>query len=165
MQRPSNTGAFLQNWVVAGLLAFGFASGGCDHGLAPPDQPPTGAIRGVVTYSGTWPPLSEVIDLRFVAMRFVPTDTADFLQLNRMAISDRLDYDVSSDTFMVLNVRIGGFFYSGIAQQFEKNILSWQPIGLYEDNDGFFSVEQGRTTEINIHVDFSSRPPFPPTTL
>ncbi len=135
---------------------------GCDHGLSPPDQPPTGAIRGVVTYTGTWPPLSEVFDLRYVAMRFVPTDTADFLQLNRMAISDGLDYGVSSDTFLVPDVQTGGFLYSGIAQQFEDNILSWKPIGIYEENDGFFSVEQGRTTEVEIRVDFASPPVFPP---
>ena len=135
---------------------------GCDHGLVPPDSPSSGTIRASVTYIGVWPLESEVHDLRFVAMRFVPRDTADFLQLNRMAISDRLEYNVRSQEVEISEVETGAFLYTGIAQQFSKDLLSWRPLGLYEENDGVFFVTKSETTDVSIVVDFASLPVFPP---
>ena len=144
------------------LLVISLLVSGCDHGLAPPDIPPTGSIIGQVRYTGEWPGENDVRDLRFVAMRFVPTDTADFLQLNRMAISPRLAYGVASDSFSLMDIETGTFFYSGVAQQFSENILSWKPIGLYAEQGGIFQVKSGETTRISIQVDFRNPPPFPP---
>lgn len=138
---------------------------GCDHGLSPPPAPPLGAIRGVVTYlnhPASWPPPAEVRDLRFVGMRFVPRDTADFLQLNRMVISERLRYGVARDTFLIPDVAAGPILFSGVAQQFAADILAWRPVGLYTDNDGIFDVRPGDTTHIAVTVDFDHPPPFPP---
>ncbi len=135
---------------------------GCDHGLVPPDSPSSGTIRASVTYIGVWPLESEVHDLRFVAMRFVPRDTADFLQLNRMAISDRLEYNVRSQEVEISEVETGAFLYTGIAQQFSKDLLSWRPLGLYEENDGVFFVTKSETTDVSIVVDFANLPVFPP---
>lgn len=135
---------------------------GCDHGLVPPDSPSSGTIRASVTYIGVWPLESEVHDLRFVAMRFVPRDTADFLQLNRMAISNRLEYNVRSQEVEISEVETGAFLYTGIAQQFSKDLLSWRPLGLYEENDGVFFVTKSETTDVSIVVDFANLPVFPP---
>jgi hypothetical protein len=135
----------------------------CDHGFAPPDEPPSGVIRALISYEGVWPSESDVHDLRFVAMRFVPRDTADFLQLNRMAISDRLPYGVQMDTVTVRDVETGAFLYSGIAQQFEADLLAWRPVGLYVENEGVFFVTAGDTTSIALTVDFDHPPPFPPS--
>ncbi|GMQ83131.1 MAG: hypothetical protein BMS9Abin05_2615 [Rhodothermia bacterium] len=144
------------------LLVALFLITGCDHGLVPPDVPPTGTIRAAIEYVGVWPPESEFRDLRFVAMRFVPRDTADFLQLNRMVISDRLDYNVLTQDVEISEVETGVFLYTGIAQQFSSDLLSWRPLGLYKENDGVFFVTKNETTDVSILVDFAERPPFPP---
>lgn len=149
----------------AGLLALLLLLAGCDHGLEPPAEPPLGAIQGIITYLDTpaaWPPQENLIDLRFVGMRFVPQDTADFLQLNRMAISPTLAFYVPNDTFLIANVAAGTFFYSGVAQRFGQDILAWRPVGLYTENDGLFEVLPGDTTLLRLTVDFRSPPPFPP---
>jgi hypothetical protein len=147
-----------------GLVVFAVVSltTGCDHGLQPPGVEAKGSISGTVIYSGEWPPRSQVQDLRFVAMRFVPQDTLDFLQLNRMAISGTLRYGVASDTFSIRDVEPGVFLYSGIAQQQSTDILSWRPVGLLDGDGGFFSVEPASEQVVTIEVDFGNLPIFPP---
>ncbi|TDI76657.1 MAG: hypothetical protein E2O84_02145 [Bacteroidetes bacterium] len=135
---------------------------GCDGGLAPPELKPFGSISGIITYSGSWPPADSLDDLRFIAMRFIPADTADFLQLNKMEISSSLDLFVDTDSFLIENVIPGGFFYSGVAQKFSIDLLAWRPVGLVEENGGIFEVEPASRTVVSIHVDFDHLPPFPP---
>ena len=149
-------------WLVllSGLLGLG-----CDHGFEPPDVPLTGTIRAEIAYVGEWPPESDVHELRLVAMRFVPRDTADFLQLNRMAISERLQYGILFDHVVIPEVETGAFLYSGVAQQFESDLLSWRPLGLFTDADGIFFVSSDDTTDISLTVDFDNLPPFPPPEL
>jgi hypothetical protein len=143
------------------LVAFG-----CAHGLAPPDSPPEGVIHGIVTYEGAWPPADSLHDIRFVAMRFVPTDTSDFLQLNRLIFSRQgLRRHVDADTFVVDQVPPGTFVYSGIAQKYGPALFAWRPLGLYEENGGVFQVRQRDTTRLHIHVNFGVRPAFPPQPL
>lgn len=146
--------------LIAGSLP-GF---GCDTGLTPPPEPAAGAIEAIVEYTGEWPPRSELKDLRFVAMQFVPRDTADFLQLNRMAISDRLAFNVDADTVHLSDVEAGPYPYSGVAQQFAGDLLAWRPVGLYTDDGGLIIVEPGATTSVSIIVDFDTPPDFPPST-
>jgi hypothetical protein len=135
----------------------------CDGGLAPPESRP-GSIRGVVTYEEgtTWPEQDSLHDIRFVAMRFIPRDTVDFLQLNRLVFSDRLSVGVASDTFYIPEVEPGVFVYSGVAQKYGPGLFAWRPVGLYAAGGGVFDVRAGQTTEINLHVDFQRLPPFPP---
>ena len=135
---------------------------GCDQGFSPPEDHSPGAISGIVSYTGVWPSPDSLHDLRFVGMRFVPTDTTDFLQLNRMVFSERLAYNVSSDSFKIEDVAPGVFFYSGIAQQFSGDLLSWRPVGLYETDNGIFVVKAGETISVEIFVDFQDLPRFPP---
>lgn len=152
---------------LTGVLALVLASSvlGCDGGLAPPTEEQTGVIEGRITYAGApdaWDLAGTIQDLRFVAMRFLPQDTSDFLQLNRMAISDGLARDVAVDSFVIPDVEPGVFVYSGVAQQFDRDLLAWRPVGLYEANDGLFEVAPGETTRVEVTVDFANPPPFPP---
>lgn len=149
-------------WVVIVVLATLVAS--CDGGLSPPEAETTGVILGGVDYLGPWPDADSLIDLRFVAMRFVPRDTSDFLQLNRIVFSDPLAVGVVRDSFTIAGVRPGVFVYSGIAQQYSSNLFSWRPVGLYEENDGVFHVRGDDTVRIGLHVDFRNLPAFPPPT-
>lgn len=136
---------------------------GCDHGLEPPDSSGTGTIQGTIEYVGTWPPLEELNDLRFVGMRFVPRDTSDFLQLNQMAISSGLQKHVSFDSFEITEAAAGFYLYSGVAQQFDDNFLSWRPVGLYTQDGGIFTVAPNEITTIHLVVDFDNLPVFPPS--
>ena len=135
---------------------------GCDHGLAPPGEDARGSISGTLTYSGTWPARDSLREIRFVGMRFIPQDTSDFLQLNRMVISDTLSRYVTSDSFFISNVQAGVYVYSGVAENFGRGILDWRPIELYTLNQGTFVVRGDETTSLSIDVDLSQRPPFPP---
>lgn len=151
---------FLMLLVSLGLL--GLLVTGCDQGLEPPPLPEMGTIAVDITYAGQWPPADSLVDLRFVAMRFVPRDTSDFLQLNRMAVSPGLNRPTTAQSIVLPNIEVGFFFYSGVAQRFDQNLLSWRPVGLYEANDGLFEVVSGETTFVSVAVDFNKLPPFPP---
>lgn len=145
--------------LVAGLAA------ACDHGLVPPDEPPVGTIRAIITYAGhpdAWPPRDSLHDLRFVAMRFVPEDTTDFLQLNRLVFSERLRYHVPVDTVVLENIETGLFPYSGVAQRYAADLFAWRPVGLYDANGGILQVRPGETADVRVLVDFRNPPPFPP---
>lgn len=135
----------------------------CDGGLAPPAAPQPGVIRGVVVYEGPWPSADSLFDLRFVAMRFVPRDTTDFLNLNQIVFNEpRLAFNVSRDTFLISSVAPGLFPYSGVAQKFGPVLTQWRPVGLYEAEGGVFRVRPGDTVAVEIRVDFRNLPPFPP---
>ncbi|MFQ5569780.1 MAG: hypothetical protein ACE5G0_08890 [Rhodothermales bacterium] len=147
------------------VLAFLLFFAGCDHGLAPPDVPPVGSIHGVITYTdpSAWPAPDSLIDLRFFALPFVPQDTLDlFRDLNNLVFSERLDLYVAGDTFVVDSVEARIYIYSGVAQQYTRNLLDWRPVGLYEGTNGIFQVRPGQVTELSITVDFKNLPPFPP---
>lgn len=146
---------------IALALAALLSMAGCDHGLAPPEIVP-GRIVGTVAYTGPWPPADSVQDLRFVAMRFMPRDTTDFTNLSQMEISDRLDYGVEADSFVLDPVDPGVFVYAGVAQRFDTDILSWRPVGLIEENGGLFIVGPGQETRVHVDVDFRRLPVFPP---
>ncbi len=155
----------LRKGLVLSLGMLGFAGAGCDHGLAPPDEPATGVIRAYIEYvqgPEDWPPPDSLRDLRFVAMRFVPRDTSDLLQLNRLIFSDRIRDRVSADTVTIAGVETGSFQYSGVAQKFGPDNFDWRPVGIVTANDGFFIVVADETTDVRVIVDFENPPPFPP---
>lgn len=135
----------------------------CDAGLAPPREA-FGTIVGTVRYTppDAWPPADSLRDLRFVAMRFIPQDTSDFLQLNRLVFSERLPTNVAADTFVVSDVPTGRYLYSGIAQQYSPALVDWRPLGVYTAGDGFFDVGAEDTVRLALTVDFRNLPPFPP---
>lgn len=135
----------------------------CDSGIAPPPDTLGGTIVGKVNYRGTWPSADSVRDLRFVALRFVPVDTTDFLQLNRMEVSEQLRYGVSSDTFSISSVQPGLFPYSGVARQITDNIFSWAPVGLVTATGGIIELADAETLQVTVDVDFADIPAFPKT--
>ncbi|MCS7083038.1 MAG: hypothetical protein N2561_06860 [Bacteroidetes bacterium] len=152
--------------IGAGLCALVAFS--CDHGISPPPPPEYGAIRGSVRVRSPWPPRDSVRDLRFVAFRILPRDTADFLNLNNFIYSPSLlsYFGADSFAFFVDSVPAGLYLYSGIAQRFGPGLLDWRPVGLYADDPAApkaFRVEGGLVRrDIQITVDFYRRPPFPP---
>ena len=136
----------------------------CEGGLEPPppEPEPVGVIKGTVTYSGTWPPHEQVVDLRFVPLKSIPLTPLDiFADLENLRFSNRLLFNVEVDTFIVTELRDGLYLYNAIARQASDNIFNWSPLGLYEENDGIIIVNRDTTT-ITIHVDFDNLPPFPP---
>ena len=147
-------------WLIF-ACCIGFSA--CDHGLEPPAFSGTGRIEGIIEYAGTWPSPDSLDDLRFVGMRFIPKDTSDFLQLNQMVISQGLQRNVDTDSFVIEDAATGFYVYSGVAQKFDSDLLSWRPVGLYTGDAGVFSVAPNQTTEIRLRVDFNNLPIFPPT--
>jgi hypothetical protein len=143
------------------LLLLALALGGCDGGLKPPDQS-TGSIRAFIAYPppDQWPSADSLRDLRFVALRFVPRDTTDFFDLNRISFSDGLRRRVLRDTVLLRDVPATFYPYAGVAQQFSADLLDQRPVGLVP-GDGFL-VPRGDTVEVRVEVDFRSPPPFPP---
>lgn len=109
-----------------------------------------------------WPPEDEFYDFRFVAMRFVPRDTADLLQLNRLEFTSPLARRVSHETVVHDSVETGPFFYSGVAQKFGPGLFEWRPVGLVTANNGIFVVSADETTDVHVEVDFANLPAFPP---
>ncbi len=157
---PRIAGARLVSALICAAGLFG-----CDHGLAPPAEPETGVILARVQYEGgaaAWPPPDSLRDLRFVAMRFVPRDTTDLLQLNRLVFSDRLQSNVAEQDVTVSGVETGTFLYSGVAQKFGPEPFDWRPVGLVTDGEGIFVVSAGETTTVDVVVNFYDPPPFPP---
>ncbi|NBC65919.1 MAG: hypothetical protein GVY07_09735 [Bacteroidetes bacterium] len=137
----------------------------CEGGLEPPiEEPnPTGVITGSITYSGEWPAKDSLVDLRFVPLKSPPQTAQDiFSDIENLVFSERLNFFVEKDYFIVNDVPNGVYVYNTVAQQFGNNIFGdWKPVGLYNENDGIIIVE-GDTTSITIHVDFENLPPFPP---
>lgn len=136
---------------------------GCEGGLEPPQTEPSpeGVISGTVHYTGNWPPSSELQDLRFVPLKIVPQSPTDLLSdFQNLGFSDKLDFNVESDTFLVDDLQNGVYVYNVIAQQFGGS-FDWRPVGVYEENDGVIILE-GDTIRITIEVDFDNLPPFPP---
>ncbi len=143
----------------------------CDAGLAPPEPEADAFIAVEITYANpleAWPSTNELFDLRFVAMPFIPRDTADILQLNRLAISDALPTQPprTSDTIVLgpaQGVQAGFYVYSVVAENFRRNdLFAWRPVGLYETDNGVFEVIPGETTLVRMTADFTNRPVFPP---
>ncbi len=142
-----------------------FLPAGCDSGLVPPEAPDRGFISGTVSYTGDWPADSSLFDLRFVAMRIVPTSADDIITefgKQRVVLSQGLERLALQDSFFVSLVTTGPYVYSGVAIQQSSNAFDWLPVGLYQEDAGIFQVLPNDTTFIHINVDFTNIPPFPP---
>lgn len=150
----------LRSCVAAGVLPIVLLTG-CDSAIEPPDEVTPGAIRADITYVGTWPPFNQFVDHRFVAMRFVPQDTTDFLQLNQLEFSEGLPYGVASHVVVLPEVRTGTYPFAVVARQRTQDILSWEALGIYMENQGVFQVTAGDTARVSITVDFDNPPDFP----
>ncbi len=151
--------------LLSAVLALAVFLAGCDHGFAPPDEPTTGTLVVDITYENhpeTWPPTEEIYELLFVALRFVPKDTADFLQLNRLIFSERLQFHVERQTVTLDSVITGVYPYSGVAHKYDVDLFAWRPIGLVEEGGGIIVISPDETTRVSVSADFLNPPPFPP---
>ena len=151
--------------IAVPLLILAFSA--CETGLEPPppEPEPVGAIQGTVTYSGNWPPASQLRQLFFVPLDFKPTSLLEILtEFNQgnLKASEPLTLNVESDTFFVGDLDNGTYVYNIIANQFGPNLFTdWRPVGVFDENGGVIEI-LGDTVQISIHVDFSNFPPFPP---
>ena len=143
---------------VAAILV---VAGACESVIEPPAETIPGAIRAEITYVSAWPPANEFVDIRFVAMRFVPQDTTDFLQLNRLEFSNRLSYGVPSQSVVLPEVPVGAYPFAVVARQRTSDILSWEALGIYGEDGGVIQVAAGETSMVSVEVDFNSLPEFP----
>ncbi len=151
--------------LLPAVLTLAVFLAACDLGFAPPDDPPTGTLVVGITYENypeTWPPTEEIYELLFVALRFVPKDTADFLQLNRLIFSERLQFHVEQQTVTLDSVGTGLYPYAGVAHKYSPDLFAWRPIGLVEEGGGVIVISPGQTTRISMSADFLNPPPFPP---
>lgn len=151
--------------LLPAVLALAVFLAACDQGFAPPDEPPTGTLVVDITYENhpeTWPPTEDIYELLFVALRFVPKDTADFLQLNRLIFSERLQFHVERQTVTLDSVATGIYPYSGVAHKYGTDLFAWRPIGLVEEGGGIIIISPGQTTRVSMSADFLNPPPFPP---
>ncbi len=151
--------------LLPAVLTLAVFLAACDQGFAPPDDPPTGTLVVDITYENypeTWPATEDIYELLFVALRFVPKDTADFLQLNRLIFSERLQFHVERQTVTLDSVGTGLYPYAGVAHKYSPDLFAWRPIGLVEEGGGVIVIEDGKTTRISMSADFLNPPPFPP---
>ena len=147
--------------VPAAVAAVSIAFSSCESIIEPPEAIEPGYIRAEISYVSAWPPRNEFVDIRFVAMRFVPQDTTDFLQLNRLEFSEGLQYGAQSQTVLLEDVTLGTYPFAVVARQRTSDILSWEALGIYEDGGGIFQVASAETTVVAITVDFNNLPDFP----
>ncbi len=152
------------------ITAMLFLSSGCLESLGPAEEElgPSGTIRGRVTYTGQWPPESQLQDIRFVAMKFKPRNAQDILfalLTGDLVSTEGLRRNVEVDTFSIRDVPNGTYIYNGIARQYGPNQLNdWDALGIYKPNNGTFTI-RGNEIFIEINVDFNNLPPFPPTKI
>jgi hypothetical protein len=160
----------MKRFLLPIITAILFLTSGCLESLGPNEEElgPTGTIRGRVTYTGQWPPESQLQDIRFVAMKFQPRNAQDILfalLTGELVSTEGLRRNVAVDTFSVRDVPNGTYVYNGIARQFGPNQLNdWDALGLYKPNKGVFTI-RGNDIFIEINVDFNNLPPFPPTKI
>ncbi|MBT8402154.1 MAG: hypothetical protein KJO98_16880 [Rhodothermia bacterium] len=147
--------------AVPGIVILLLVVTACDSSIRPPESTEPGFIIADITYVSDWPPANQFVDLRFVAMRFVPQDTTDFLQLNRLEFSEGLQYGVTSQTVVLEDVVLGTYPFAVVARQRTSDILSWEAMGIYEEGEGIFRVNSAETSRVAITVDFDNLPDFP----
>ncbi len=156
----------MKRYFLPALLTLSLMVGGCLESLEPEPEEvnPTGTIRGRVTYTGPWPSEDRLVDLRFVAMKYVPRTESDIfaaLLTGDLVSSAGLRRNVEVDTFSVQNVPNGMYVYNGIARQKSALLTDWDALGIYTPNNGRFEIN-GNEIFIEVHVDFNNLPPFPP---
>jgi hypothetical protein len=142
------------------LLSLWFFSG-CNQGLAPDTSASEGTLIVNLIYNSEWPPQDQIFEFRFVAFKFKPATTFDFLRINEMVISDVLEYGVDRQQIIFEEVPNQRFYAGAIAWQFGPSLLTdWRAAAVYAEGNGEFEID-GNTVEITIEVDFNNLPDFP----
>lgn len=140
----------------------------CDSGLKPePDK--TSFLRGKITFVDSynnWLAADSIKDLRVVAFKNFPpsnvleevlTGRAYFTMESIPTFVDSANFYIEiKDAPVTLN-------YIAVAQQY-GGLMDWRVVGLYskiKDSAATLNIEQGKTYNIEIKVDFKNLPPQP----
>jgi hypothetical protein len=140
----------------------------CDSGLRPePDK--TSYLKGTILYVDSlanWPPADSIKDLRAVAFKNFPpaslleevlTGRAYFTLESLPTFVDSANFTLEiKDAPVTLN-------YIAVAQQF-GGLMDWRVVGIYsliKDSAATLKIEQGKTYNIKINVDFKNLPKQP----
>lgn len=149
---------------------------GCDHGIAPRNEPPRTGFSGKIIFRNNWP--SDIYQTRVVAFRETIRTVADFNIFNIGFISDTipfgvLEYVYESDKNPLIEPAVGTTLkYIVVAQAIVPNPLprrqDWRVAGIYyspldSTKYGSVTIEQGIfKRNIDIVVDFNNPPVQPP---
>lgn len=153
-------------------LLFSFLSilllGSCDTGLRPePDK--TSYLKGTIRYIDSlenWKSADSIKDLRVVAFKnFPPVSVLEEVIGGRAYFTmQSLPTFVKSSEFIIeIKDAPVTLNYIAVAQQF-GGLIDWRVVGLYsqiKDSAAILKIEQGKTYNITIDVDFKNLPKQP----
>lgn len=150
---------------------------GCDKGIEPAAQTPTG-FSGTVTFTGQWP--SGIQRTHVVVFNHFIQSNADFSPPNLSFVVDSIPYNSKTFTFnsidnnfiSIFQIIPGEYQYIVVAQSKTPTLSlerkDWFVAGVYTTSQnqaipGTMTISDGvMTTGININVDFNNPPPQPP---
>jgi len=163
----------LNRWHLFFCLVVFFNA--CDHGLAPDDanEDLRTGIRGLITYTGTWPADSLIFDLRLVVFQNIPADSSQIISdvvqgkafIYPENLAESLPFGVSMTPYE-MTLEPGFYEYIVIAQQY-GSILQWRLVGQYDTSPGdslptgINVIENSMLNNIDIRVDWDNPPVLP----
>jgi len=154
-----------------------FLISGCDKGIEPAAQAPTG-FSGTVSFKGIWP--TGIKRTHVVVFSHLIQSSADFPPPNLSFVVDSIPYGSTTFTYnsvndsfiSIFNLAPGDYKYIIVAQSKTPSISTdrkdWTVVGVYTTNGdqsqpGIMSIIDGIITPgIDINVDFNNLPPQPP---
>jgi hypothetical protein len=167
------------------LLALTLLTSACDTGLTPLNEP--SGFSGVIRFTN-WPPPDSVLELRLVAFKEFPRDSASILialiqgrvvvypplgtagfskyaDSSKTKLADSLRFEITTKGTSLEAIQYG---YIALALRYGTNILTdWRPAGVYTTTPNSFDPAPVRVLlhkiirNIDISVDFHNPPPKP----
>jgi hypothetical protein len=148
--------------------------GGCNEGLAPKQASQKSYLNGTLIFKGgkdPWPQ-DSVIAVRVAAFKNYPFSGSsgimqEILNGNAYFTPESLPLFVDSASFSIEITSPPVLLkYIGAALQLDSNILDQRVIGVYTESGdnthpSTIFVEEGKTYDIRIMIDFNKLPPQP----
>lgn len=147
----------------------------CDPGLTLPGSEKPG-FGGTITFTGKWPPVDSLKDLRIIASPIFPVDTTmtnlmflvfnGIIQVYPPLNEASLPMNISTLDYE-FNLPVGTYKYAAVFQRYSESLLAWKPVGVYTGGKpGFIpepiTIALGQFHQgIDISVDFNKLPPLP----
>ena len=142
-------------------------SWGCSEGLAPIEPE---YIRGTVRFVNdidSWPPPDSLIELRVVFFQRYPQDSTGIVaEFKYLEFTDTLETYTDSSTFTYEIIKAPIVYeYVAVAQNYGA-WYEWKVVGVYSisgnpEQYSRLEIEEGRSYDIDITVDFNNLPPQP----
>lgn len=154
--------------LILNLLFFSFLFYSCDTGLKPEPEK-TSYLKGIIKFVNSgenWPPADSIKDLRVVAFKnFPPTNVLEEVLSGRAYYTmESLPTFVDSANFIIeIKDAPVTLNYIAVAQQF-GGLIDWRVVGIYsqiKDSAATLKIEQSKTYNITISVDFKNLPKQP----